>query len=87
VVNWYKFKVELSAWVYKVGASVLSTLVILRVWFQPEGGVRYYPVSLRLLAENEWIIQSGFMLAVLLIWVCYWRIFSIYRGRRAYRER
>lgn len=87
MVNWYKFKVELSAWLAKIAFGVLTTLVAIRVLFQPPDSVRYYPVALRPLAENEWIIQLGFGVAVIVLWVCYWRIFSIYRGRRAYGER
>jgi len=83
-VNWYRFKVELSAWATKVGLSFLTTVVAIRVLFQPPDTVRYYPLYLRLLAENEWIIQLGFALAIAYLWLAYWKVFRVYRGYRAY---
>ncbi len=83
-MNWYRFKVELSAWAAKMALALLTTWVGLRVLFQPPDTVRYYPLYLRPLAENEWIIQLAFVLAVSYLWLAYWKIFRIYRGYRAY---
>lgn len=83
-MNRYRLTVELSAWFTKTVFAVLTTLVTLRIFFQPEEAVHHYPVAFRPLAENEWIIQTGFGVAVIVLWLCYWKIFRIYRGRRAY---
>ncbi len=85
-MNWYRFKIELSAWATKTALATLTTLVALRVLFQPVDSLNEYSVSMRTVADNEWAVQLGFGLAVVLLWLCYWRIFSIYRGHRAYKK-
>lgn len=85
-MNWYRFKVELSAWLAKTALLTLSVIAMGRVLFQPEGGQRQYHLALRVVAENEWIFPVVFTVGTAVLWLCYWRVFRIYRGRRAYRS-
>lgn len=82
-MNWFRFKVELSAWAAKVVLCVITTLLMCGALFQAPG-TRDYPLSMRLVAENQWVFPLGFTTAVVVMWVSYWRIFGIYRGRTAY---
>jgi WhiB family redox-sensing transcriptional regulator len=66
--------------------SVLTFLVIVRVLFISREGMRSYAISLRFLAENEWVLYAGLPLGIAILWLCYWRVFRVYRGRRRYKE-
>lgn len=86
-MNWYRFKVELVAWIVKTGIAVLTVLSLGSALFRPADSVRYYPLSMRWLAANEWIMSLGFAVAMGLLWLCYWKAIRVYRGRRAYEAR
>lgn len=78
----YKFKVELSAWAAKVALSVFTTWALTLVLSVRVGHT--YAVELRWLADREWIIRCVFLLAVGLIWACYFKTVRIFR--RGYRQ-
>lgn len=86
-MNWFRIRVELSAWAAKTVLCVFSVVVAGSVLFAPKTGVRNYPVSLRVVAEHQWVIPVMLVLAVAALWLCYRRVFSIYRSRRAYGSR
>ena len=86
-MNWYRVKVELAAWAARTSLCVLGSLIALRTLFQPEGSIKFYGLSFRMLAEHEWVIRLGFWLGLMVMVVCYWRVVREYRSRRAYGER
>ena len=84
-MNWFRFKVELVALAVKVPLAVATTVVMGRMLFQPEGA-RDYAVYLRPVAEREdWLFPLVFTVGFAILWLCYWRVVSIYRGYRRYR--
>lgn len=85
-MNWYRFKIELSAWLAKTALLTFSVLVMGRVLFQPEGGHREYHLALRVVAENEWMFPVVLTVGLAVLWLCYWKVFQICRSRRAYGE-
>jgi len=86
-VNWYRFKVELGAWAAKTCICVLAVLIVRHTLFWPPNSIHVYDMSLRFLAENEWIIRGAFWLSLVVVIVCYRQAFRIYRSRKAYGER
>lgn len=86
-MNAYKFKTELSAWGVKTGLCVMTTMVALRTFFTPEGATKDYPLTWRLVAENEWIFPVGLFICAGLLWLCYWKAFGILRADKRYGER
>lgn len=84
-MNWYRFRIELSAWAAKTMLCVFTVVVAGSVLFAPTGGKREYPLSMRPVAEHEAVIPAVLILGLAALWLCYWRVFSTYRGRRAYK--
>jgi protein-S-isoprenylcysteine O-methyltransferase Ste14 len=85
-VNVYRFKIELSAWFAKTVLAVLSTVVFLQL-FADSSSTRSYPVSLRLVAEHEWLIVSTVLAVTGFVWFCYWKVFRILRTDKRYGAR
>lgn len=85
-MNWFRFKIELSAWLVKTALATFSVIAVGKVLFQPVGGSRHYHVALRVVADNEWIFPVVILAGVTFLWLAYWRVIRIYRGRRAYGE-
>lgn len=85
-VNWFKLKVEVAAWVAKTALCTGSALVAVRVLYEPSNAVYLYPESLTFLAYCHDAIPVVLPLAMGLMWLCYWKVFSAYRGFRRYRE-
>lgn len=86
-MNWFRFKVELSSWASKTILAVGTTLVLSSALFKPTSGVTMYPLEMQAVAENEWIFPVALTFGVLVLWVCYWKIFHILRSDKAYGER
>jgi hypothetical protein len=86
-MNTYKFKTELTAWGVKTGLCVVTTMIAIRTFFTPEGSAKEYPLSLRLLAENEWMFPIGLTTGVLVLWLCYWKAMRILRADKRYGDR
>ena len=84
-MNWFRFKVELSAWVVKTVLCVLTTFVTLMTLILK--GNHSYPIEMRSAAEHEWLIRSVLLLLVVSLWALYLKIFHMYRSRKAYGER
>lgn len=84
-MNLYKFKIELSAFAAKLFLCVVSALVVLRTLIIKSS--YGYPVEMRSAVEHDWLIKSVLLLAVAALWALYWKIFHIYRSRKAYGER
>lgn len=87
-MNWYKFKVELFSWMGTTALAVLTTVATMGMLTPlPEGARRSYPVSLRLMAENEAVVPYIFLLLLAFMWVCRWRALRIFRADTRYGER
>lgn len=84
-MNWYKFKIELSSFAAKLFLCVVTALVVLRTLIIK--GDYYYPVEMRTAVEHDWLIKSVLLLATAALWALYWKIFHMYRSRKAYGER
>jgi hypothetical protein len=85
-MNFYRFKIELSAWISKTALCVLTTLVVGRVFFAPQDGYRSYDLSLRMAAEHDWIFPVVLVGGSITLWVCYWKVMRILRSDRRYRK-
>lgn len=85
-MNWYKFRIELSAWLTKTALAVISTFVFLQL-FTNGASTHEYPLSLRWVAEHEPLIVAILLSATGFTWFCYWKAFRILRGNRRYVER
>lgn len=83
-MNWYRFKIELFAWVFKTATSAITTAALGRILFQPVDGTRSYSLAMRHAAEHEWVFPAILVSGVVILWVSYWRIFGILRSRKAY---
>jgi uncharacterized membrane protein len=86
-MNWYRFKVELSAWVAKVALSTLTAVVMIVGLFEPCDTVREYPLAWRSVAENAWVFPIMFGVLMALMWLCYWKVTREFRSRNAYGQR
>lgn len=85
-MNWYKFRIELSAWSARTALAVLSAVVFLQL-FADSSSTRSYPEGLRSVAEHEWMIVSTVLAATGFTWFCYWKAFRILRADKRYGER
>lgn len=86
-MNVYRFKTELSAWAVKTMLCVMTTTIAIRTFFTPVDEVRYYPLSWRMVAENEWIFPVGLSVCAGILWLCYWKTFRILRADKRYGDR
>jgi len=86
-MNWYRFKIELSAWMSKTVLCVLTSMIAVSTLFEPAGSIKGYPLSWRVVAENEWMFPVGMTIGVLVLWVCYWQTFRILRADKRYGDR
>jgi hypothetical protein len=86
-MNWYRFKIELSAFAAKVALSTLTAALAIVSLLQPPGTVRSYPVALRFFAQHDWLAPAAFLVLAALMWFCYWKVMRELRSRRAYGER
>jgi hypothetical protein len=86
-MNWYRFKVELSAWAAKVALCTLTAVMMLATLFEPDAAIRSYPLALRSVAENDWVFPVLFITLTALLWLCYWKVVREYRSRNAYGQR
>lgn len=88
--NWYRFKVELTAWITTTALCVITALTLITMADRdPERGVwsRNYPLSLRTVAENEHLVPYVLVFFVAVMWVCRWKALQIIRADRRYGER
>lgn len=86
-MNVYRFKIELSAWAVKTALCVVTTMIAVRTFFTPAGMAKEYPVSWRLIAENEWMFPVGLFICAGILWLCYWKTFRILRAGKRYGDR
>jgi len=86
-MNVYRFKIELTAWAVKTALCVLTTMIVIRTFFTPVGSDKFYPLSWRLVAENEWVFPVGLALGVAALWLCYWKVMRILRADKRYGDR
>lgn len=88
-MNWYRFKIELFAWVSTTALAVLTTITAIAVLYPPQGPgwMRSYPVSMRLVAEHEYIVPYALVVLVILLWLCRWKALRIVRSDRRYGTR
>lgn len=84
-MNWYKFKVKLVSWAVRVVLCVLSAYVFMQMLVIKIGHA--YPMSMRWLAENEWIIRSSVLLLTAALWLCYFRGVRVFRSRHRYAHK
>lgn len=85
-MNWYRFKIELSAWFTKTVLATFSALVFLQL-FVVKGYSHDYPLGLRWVAEHEWAVVTAFVAATGFMWFCCWKAFRIFRADKRYGER
>jgi hypothetical protein len=86
-MNGYKFKTELSAWVVKTSLCTVTAMIAIRTFFTPVDAIKYYPLSWRLVAENEWVFPVGLLIGAGILWLCYWKTISILRADKRYGDR
>lgn len=86
-VNWYRFKIELSAYVWKVCAGVLTVLVYAKTVAFYGPGWTEFPLSLSWFAYHTWSVPAIMWTFVAFLWVCYWRAFTMLRADRRYGTR
>jgi hypothetical protein len=87
-MNWYRFRIELSAWAVKTSLCVLTAVIMLRSFTPgPEGASKHYSSSMRWVAENEWIFPVGLLLLAALMWLCYYKTMENLRADKRYGDR
>lgn len=86
-MNWYRFKIELLAWVWKTGVCVLTVLVYLKTVSFYGSGLTEWPSALEWFAYHPWSYPVALWTMVAVLWLCYWKAFKIMRGRRRYGTR
>jgi protein-S-isoprenylcysteine O-methyltransferase Ste14 len=79
-MSWRKFNIELSAWAVKTVLCVLTTLIAIRMFYHMDGAIKNYPLSWRLIAENEWIFPLVMVVCLVTLWLCYWKTMRILRA-------
>ena len=86
-MNWYRFKVELSAVGSGTVLLTLTALTIMTASMDMTGAFLEFPRWMRPVASNMELVVAAFGVSIGLLWLCHWQIFRHYRGRKAYGER
>lgn len=86
-MNWYKFKIELSAVITGTALLTLSALVLMAFSVNLTEVTMYHPLWMRPAALNREVVFLCFSAAIGFLWLCRWQTFRIYRNRRAYGDR
>lgn len=87
-MNWYRFKIELLAWISTTALCVLSAMTALTLMHPPpKHSWREYPLSLRFVAENEHLFPYIALGLLASLWVLRWKVLRIVRGFDRYQHR
>ena len=86
-MNWYRFKVELSAVGSGTVLLTLPALVLLTAGMDTAGAFLEFPLWMRPVAANMELVVAAYAVSIGLLWLCHWQIFRHYRNRKAYGER
>jgi uncharacterized membrane protein len=86
-MNWYRFKVELSAVGSGTVLLTLTTLVLVTASMDMTGAFLEFPLWMRPVASNMELVVAAFGASIGMLWLCHWQIFRYYRSRKAYGER
>lgn len=86
-MNWFKFKIELTAWACTTLLATLTALFLLSVFFWPPGAYHTYPVYLRIMGEyGNAGMYVFFSASIPFLWLCRWKALRLLREDRRYTK-